>query len=136
MNRKVPVPYTLGTPYTVEDDRERADDLWASINIDAGVVALSDSFVSAKGLPEAMRFPWDHTRGIYFVNAYHNLHCLVSNSKILPEASRWALLSDWVTEKDLPSLKRIRSRNKAKRRFPTRHPLSRCIAARCPLQRG
>ena len=28
-------------------------------------------------LPPAQFFPWDTTRGIYLVNAYHNIHCLV-----------------------------------------------------------
>ena len=80
MTKMISVPYTLEGPYSVAKDRERADKLWSELGIDAGVVALSDSYVSEKGLPEAMRFPWDDTKGVYFVNAYHNLHCLVSTT--------------------------------------------------------
>ena len=72
------IPYTLDNPYTVAKDRDQADKHWADIDIDAGVVALSDTFVTKNDLPEAMRFPWDDTKGIYFINAFHNLHCLVS----------------------------------------------------------
>jgi hypothetical protein len=28
------------------------------------------------GLPRAQRFPWDDTKGIYLINAYHNMHCI------------------------------------------------------------
>ena len=79
----MPIAYTLEGPYSLAGDRVEADRHWADIEIDAGVVALSDSYVSEKGLPEAMRFPWDETKGIYFLNAYHNLHCLVTAHSLL-----------------------------------------------------
>ena len=81
------VPYALEGPYSLAKDREEADRHWANIDIDAGVIALSDSYVSEKGLPEAMRFPWDDTKGIYFIDAYHNLHCLVSSTLTLTHHS-------------------------------------------------
>ena len=77
LTKYVSVPYTLEGPYSLAKNRARTDKLWSEIDIDSGVIALPDSYVSEKGLPEAMRFPWDNSKGIYFVNAYHNLHCLV-----------------------------------------------------------
>jgi hypothetical protein len=50
---------------------------WEALSGDPGVVALSDEFVSAKGLPTAMRYPWDTTKGVYLLQGFHNLHCLV-----------------------------------------------------------
>ena len=64
------------TEYSSEDDNVSYP-LWHDINIDAGVVALPDDFVKAKGLVPAQRFPWDESKGIYVINGFHNLHCLV-----------------------------------------------------------
>lgn len=53
------------------------NELWEAINIDSGIVALSDSYVASKQLPVAQRFPWDKEKGLYLLNGHHNLHCLV-----------------------------------------------------------
>jgi hypothetical protein len=47
------------------------------------VVALSDDFANALGLPRSERFPWDHRKGRYFIKVFHQLHCLVSELEIL-----------------------------------------------------
>ncbi|KAI1374521.1 hypothetical protein F4677DRAFT_425305 [Hypoxylon crocopeplum] len=62
-------------PYAGSDDDIR-DHLWDSIDIDSGIVAVSKSWASEKGLPEGTTFPWDSDKSIYFVNAYHSMHCL------------------------------------------------------------
>ena len=54
-----------------------ADELWESIDTDPMVVALSDDFADAHDLPRSDRFPWDETKGRYFVKVFHQLHCLV-----------------------------------------------------------
>ena len=51
--------------------------MWDKLRPDVGLVALSDEFVMEKGLSTAQRFPWDHKKGIYVLNGYHNLHCIV-----------------------------------------------------------
>lgn len=53
------------------------DELWESLRISPGVVALSDDFARSKGLHLSQRFPWDENYGIYFISGYHKLHCLV-----------------------------------------------------------
>lgn len=68
-------PYVLLTDYS-SSNTTLADDLWHSINIDNGVVALSDSFAASRNLRTAQRFPWDTTKGIYILHGFHNLHCL------------------------------------------------------------
>lgn len=42
------------------------------------MVALSDDFVERARLPRSQRFPWDDSKGLYLINGYHNLHCIVS----------------------------------------------------------
>jgi hypothetical protein len=34
------------------------------------------------GLPKAQRFPYDESKGIYLLNGYHSLHCLVGEPDI------------------------------------------------------
>lgn len=56
---------------------------WDEVRIDLGMVALPDEFVEEHDLMPAQRFPWDADKGIYLINAWHNLHCLVSSSNHL-----------------------------------------------------
>ena len=42
------------------------------------MVALPYTWTEKKGLPDAQVFPWDHDQGLYVLNGYHALHCLVS----------------------------------------------------------
>lgn len=64
------------TPYEGTD--VETDRLWQDITIDHGIIALSDEYAESKGLPKARRFPWDHSKGLYILQGYHQLHCLVS----------------------------------------------------------
>ena len=76
LERNVLVPIERSTPYSSHNLTE-VRSLWEDISIDDGMVALPNSFVQDKHLPEAQRFPWDDGKGLYFLNGYHNLHCLV-----------------------------------------------------------
>jgi hypothetical protein len=55
-----------------------ADELWEGIDTNPMVVALTDDFADSHGLPRSDRFPWDESKGRYFVKVFHQLHCLVS----------------------------------------------------------
>lgn len=68
-------PYVRRTRYS-SDNETLKDQLWHDINVDHGVVALSDDWVAQHGLRSAQRFPWDTTKGIYILHGFHNLHCL------------------------------------------------------------
>lgn len=68
--------WTSKSPYFGEDEAE-ADLLWERISIDNGTVALSDSYVESMGLPTSQRFPWDQNKGLYLLNGFHGMHCLV-----------------------------------------------------------
>lgn len=58
-------------------NQTRADELWESIDTNPMVVALTDEFADAHHLPHSDRFPWDDSKGRYFVKVFHQLHCLV-----------------------------------------------------------
>ena len=70
--------------YSDSTNASVAATLWHDIDIDSGVVALSDDYVASKDLLPAQRFPWDETKGIYIIHGYHNLHCLVQSFPLLP----------------------------------------------------
>ena len=78
LSRHETEPYYRETPYSDNDNASLTASLWHDIDIDSGVIALSDDYVASKGLLTAQRFPWDAKKGIYIVHGYHNLHCLVN----------------------------------------------------------
>ena len=41
---------------------------------------MADDYVASMHLPKAQRFPWDASKGIYFLHGHHNLHCLVRST--------------------------------------------------------
>jgi hypothetical protein len=65
--------------YVDDVDLTATSHAWEALSGDPGVVAVSDEFVAAKQLPTAMRYPWDSSKGVYLLQGFHNLHCLVSN---------------------------------------------------------
>ncbi|KAL8850300.1 MAG: hypothetical protein Q9221_004715 [Calogaya cf. arnoldii] len=72
-------PYMKRTPYS-STNLEEANRLWeTSLDIDTGMLALTDDFVRKQGLPTISgRFPWDENKSIFFVSGFHDLHCLKS----------------------------------------------------------
>ena len=75
--RDVPVALDAHSPYSQPNETAR-NELWEAINIDAGMIAVSDSFVEEKDLPESQRFVWDQSKSVYLLNGHHTLHCVVS----------------------------------------------------------
>lgn len=55
-----------------------ADQLRDAIESSPIIVALTDEYAQSRGLEKSARFPWDDSKGIYHVKAFHHLHCLVS----------------------------------------------------------
>ncbi|KAL8770271.1 MAG: hypothetical protein Q9209_003907 [Squamulea sp. 1 TL-2023] len=74
-----PRPWMKKTPYS-STNLEEASKLWeTSLDIDTGMLALTDEFVRKEGLPTvAGRFPWDDSKSIFFISGFHDLHCLKS----------------------------------------------------------
>ncbi|MCJ1290925.1 hypothetical protein MMC34_002467 [Xylographa carneopallida] len=67
-----PRRFTHGGPLSNPNDTTA----WEALNFDLGNLALPDTYADAKGLPRAQRFIWDDSLGLYFLNAFHSVHCL------------------------------------------------------------
>ena len=74
-----PSEFNLNGPF-VDENETLANLAWEDVKDDLGSIALDDHYASSLGLPRAQRFPWDQSKGLYFLNAYHDLHCLVRNT--------------------------------------------------------
>ncbi|OTB02919.1 hypothetical protein M426DRAFT_322163 [Hypoxylon sp. CI-4A] len=83
------------SPFNQHNESLR-DAAWDTINIDAGMIAVPQSFVEEKGLPDSQRFVWDRSKSVYLLNGYHSLHCarsiyisLTEFKRGLPQSRRW-----------------------------------------------
>jgi hypothetical protein len=77
LERNTPISIYLSTEFVFEDNITEVAWLWEELSGDPGVVALPKEFVSKNGLPQAIGFPWDTDKGVYLLQGFHNLHCLV-----------------------------------------------------------
>lgn len=59
-------------------NRTTWDQAWETLKPDTGFVAISDDLAIRTGLHESQRWPWDPSKGLYLLQGYHSLHCLVS----------------------------------------------------------
>lgn len=71
-----PTVYRSHTDYW-SNNEAMANELWNSIDTSPVGIALIDAYAEERGLPIASRFPWDGTKGTYFIKVFHQLHCLV-----------------------------------------------------------
>ena len=70
------LPFEWATDYA-STNLTLSGELWENINFDKGMVALPNEWTDSKQLPRAQAFPWDHERGLYILNGFHVIHCLV-----------------------------------------------------------
>ena len=77
LSAELAIPWVQNTEFSTGNISE-ASKLWEAIDFDSGVVALDLESMREEGIPQSQPFPWDHSKGLYIVNAYHSIHCLVS----------------------------------------------------------
>ncbi|PQE13431.1 cytochrome p450 protein [Rutstroemia sp. NJR-2017a BBW] len=53
-----------------------ADNLWKELRPAFGLVALDHDWASKHGLPRSQDLQGDRSKGIYMIDAYHQMHCL------------------------------------------------------------
>ncbi|CAI6336795.1 unnamed protein product [Periconia digitata] len=54
-----------------------ADEFWDSLDASPVVIALTYEEAASKyGLGPSAPFPWDNEKGLYYIKAFHHLHCL------------------------------------------------------------
>ncbi|TVY16640.1 Phenylalanine aminomutase (L-beta-phenylalanine forming) [Lachnellula arida] len=82
--KEVEVKWLQQSKYTNPNAFER-DREWDRINYDTGIVAVPKPWALQKGLALGVDFPWDTSKSVYFVNAFHSLHCLKYIYKSLME---------------------------------------------------
>lgn len=58
---------------------EEVDQAWDGIVAGHGVVAIDHKWAADQGLPLSMNLPDDHSKGVYILDAYHQIHCLVGD---------------------------------------------------------
>ncbi|MCJ1371185.1 hypothetical protein MMC20_002400 [Loxospora ochrophaea] len=85
--RNVPIRWTHHSVWN-SDNRTEEDSAWndpPGFQVREAIVALPDSFTRSVGLPSAQRWPWDESKGVYFLEGLHNLHCVKYLRKALLE---------------------------------------------------
>lgn len=103
LKRNTPIPIYPSTEFVSDDNNiTEVAQLWEELSGDPGVVALPQEFVSKKGLPEAMRFPWDTNKGVYLLEGFHSLHCLVSAYIPAPNEGEKQTLTTTITANPFP----------------------------------
>jgi hypothetical protein len=68
------------TPYHPDsnESRQEVDERWDAIIPDHGIVALDRTWAEERGLMRSMYLPSNPQKVMYVLEAYHQLHCLVS----------------------------------------------------------
>lgn len=82
------------------EQRTMAEEEWLRYDADVGQIALDDTFSSSMHLPPTQRWPWNFTKGMYYLQGYHNLHCLYTVRDSLVEFREGRLQSEHPTHVD------------------------------------
>ena len=79
ITRNLPTMWTRFDRYTDSstENRTLSEPLWDDILPSHGIVAMNLDWASQRQWPQSMRLPSDRTKGVYLLEAYHLLHCLV-----------------------------------------------------------
>ena len=72
--------YTWWSSYSsiVPEQDLAVDKLWNDILPAHGIVAVDHAWAVERQMPATMSLPSDSSKGVYIIDAYHQLHCLVS----------------------------------------------------------
>ncbi|TAQ86139.1 hypothetical protein B7494_g5544 [Chlorociboria aeruginascens] len=86
-------------PFPVEQ-REMAEEEWLRYDADVGQIVIPDAVSSTLELPPTQRWPWDFSQGMYYLQGYHNLHCLYTVRNSLNEFREGRLQTEHATHID------------------------------------
>ncbi|KAL4939928.1 hypothetical protein BDV06DRAFT_230777 [Aspergillus oleicola] len=73
--RTVWKPLHWNTEYSPQNHSD-ADALWDAINAAHGIIAVDRAWAGKQNWPGSMALPDDASKGVYLLEAYHQLHCL------------------------------------------------------------
>ena len=68
--------FTNYSSATGEDTKE-IQSLWNKIEGGHGIVAVDKEWANSRHLVSALSLPSDATKGVYAIDGYHEMHCLV-----------------------------------------------------------
>ena len=80
------------TEYSEKNETE-VNALWDAIKPSHGFVAMDEKWAADRHWPETMRLPGDQSKRVFLLEAYHQLHCLVSSSNRFLSRKRKFLLT-------------------------------------------
>ena len=71
--------YTWWSKYSsiVPEQEPAVDEVWDNVLPAHGVVAVDHQWATERQMPATMSLPSDPSKGVYIIDAYHQLHCLV-----------------------------------------------------------
>lgn len=61
----------------VPEQEPVVDELWDDILPAHGIVAVDHQWAAERKIPASMSLPSDASKGVYIIDAYHQIHCLV-----------------------------------------------------------
>ncbi|KAM0798338.1 hypothetical protein BDR22DRAFT_780321, partial [Usnea florida] len=64
------------------------DEVWEKVLPAHGIVAVDHQWAAERQMPATMSLPSDSSKGVYIIDAYHQLHCLTIVRKTFYEISR------------------------------------------------
>ena len=78
------IRYDWWTRYSSPHPEEVAavDQAWDAIVPAHGIVAVDRAWAATRGFPDSLSWPSDESKGVYIIDAYHQLHCLVRASSL------------------------------------------------------
>ncbi len=59
------------------EEQAAIDKSWAEVLPAHGIVAVEHDWALERQLPATMSLPSDPSKGVYIIDAYHQIHCLV-----------------------------------------------------------
>ena len=62
-------------------DEPAVEEIWDAILPAHGIVAVDHQWAAEKQLPASMSLPSDPQKGVYIIDAYHQIHCLVCSTR-------------------------------------------------------
>ena len=66
---------TLNNGFSLANESQ-AGPLWESIEAGHGMVAVDRDWAVSQGLPDTESHPGDHSKAVYIMEAYYNMHCV------------------------------------------------------------
>jgi hypothetical protein len=72
------VRFSWYTPYNNVENQTASNELWDKISSSHGLIALNHHIAKENQWLESMPVPGDEGKGLYLLESYHQLHCLVS----------------------------------------------------------